>query len=93
MGWTKLARLNDVVPILQQRGLFHRDYMGVTLRGHLGAPAQYGVDPRIMPSSTIQLCPSGRCIEPALGKVNTIVGSGVAKIIVDDTTFRGVTLC
>lgn len=35
----------------------------------------------------------GDAIETALGKVNTIVGPGVAKIIVDDTTFRGVALC
>ncbi|MDB5914959.1 MAG: nitrilotriacetate monooxygenase [Ramlibacter sp.] len=39
--------VDDVVPILQQRGLFHLDYAGTTLREHLGAPAQYGLDPRI----------------------------------------------
>jgi hypothetical protein len=27
-----------VVPILQQRGLFRRDYAGTTLRDHLGLP-------------------------------------------------------
>jgi hypothetical protein len=32
-------------------------------------------------------------IETALGKVSTIVGPGVAKIIVGDSTFRGVPLC
>ena len=31
------------------RGLFQREYDGVTLRDHLGAPAQYEVDPRITP--------------------------------------------
>lgn len=36
-----------VVPILQDRRLFHKDYPGVTLRNHLGAPAQYGIDPRV----------------------------------------------
>jgi hypothetical protein len=40
--------VDDVVPILQQRGLFHLDYAGTTLREHLGAPAQYGLDPRVM---------------------------------------------
>ncbi len=40
--------VDDVVPILQARGLFHRDYAGTTLRDHLGAPAQYGPDPRIV---------------------------------------------
>ncbi|MGK2911165.1 MAG: NtaA/DmoA family FMN-dependent monooxygenase [Sphingobium sp.] len=42
------AFVDGVVPILQQRGLFHSDYAGTTLRDHLGAPDQYGVDPRIM---------------------------------------------
>jgi len=30
--------LNEVVPILQERGLFRRDYQHETLRGHLGLP-------------------------------------------------------
>jgi alkanesulfonate monooxygenase SsuD/methylene tetrahydromethanopterin reductase-like flavin-dependent oxidoreductase (luciferase family) len=42
------AFVDGVVPILQERGLFHRDYEGTTLRDHLGAPAQYGLDPRTM---------------------------------------------
>jgi FMN-dependent oxidoreductase (nitrilotriacetate monooxygenase family) len=42
------AFVDGVVPILQARGLFHRDYEGATLREHLGAPAQYGVDPRVV---------------------------------------------
>ena len=42
------AFVDGVVPILQQRGLFHHDYAGTTLRDHLGAPAQYGLDPRIV---------------------------------------------
>ncbi|PTW47984.1 FMN-dependent oxidoreductase (nitrilotriacetate monooxygenase family) [Sphingomonas faeni] len=41
------AFVDGVVPILQERGLFHRDYAGTTLRDHLGAPAQYGLDPRV----------------------------------------------
>lgn len=42
------AFVDEVVPILQERGLFHRDYAGTTLRDHLGAPPQYGLDPRVM---------------------------------------------
>lgn len=41
------AFVNEVVPILQQRGLFHHEYEGKTLRKHLGAPDQYGIDPRV----------------------------------------------
>lgn len=39
--------VDEVVPILQERDLFHRDYEGRTLRDHLGAPPQYGIDPRL----------------------------------------------
>ncbi|MEJ7935412.1 NtaA/DmoA family FMN-dependent monooxygenase [Sphingobium sp. AN558] len=42
------AFVDGVVPILQDRGLFHRDYAGVTLRDHLGSPPQYGIDARLM---------------------------------------------
>ncbi len=42
------ALVDKVVPLLQDRGLFHRDYEGTTLRDHLCAPPQYGLDPRIM---------------------------------------------
>lgn len=41
------AFVDGVVPILQERGLFHLDYQGTTLRDHLGAPSQYGLDPRV----------------------------------------------
>ena len=34
--------VNLVVPILQERGLFHKDYEGTTLRQHMGVPYQYG---------------------------------------------------
>ncbi|WP_122815992.1 NtaA/DmoA family FMN-dependent monooxygenase [Nocardioides pantholopis] len=34
--------VNEVVPILQHRGLYHHDYDGPTLRDHLGVPHQYG---------------------------------------------------
>jgi len=39
--------VDEVVPLLQERGLYHDDYEGTTLRDHLGAPAQYGIDSRI----------------------------------------------
>lgn len=39
--------VDEVVPLLQERGLYHYDYEGTTLREHLGAPAQYGLDPRL----------------------------------------------
>lgn len=39
--------VDEVVPILQHRGLFHDDYEGETLRDHLGAPYQYGIDQRL----------------------------------------------
>ncbi|KQM31816.1 nitrilotriacetate monooxygenase [Chryseobacterium sp. Leaf201] len=41
------AFVDEVVPVLQERGLFHQDYKGRTLREHLGAPDQYGIDPRV----------------------------------------------
>jgi FMN-dependent oxidoreductase (nitrilotriacetate monooxygenase family) len=36
--------VDEVVPLLQERGLFHHDYEGTTLRDHLDVPAQYGLD-------------------------------------------------
>ncbi|PSL24086.1 NtaA/DmoA family FMN-dependent monooxygenase [Chitinophaga ginsengisoli] len=41
------AFVDEVVPILQERRLFHQDYEGKTLREHLGVPDQYGIDPRV----------------------------------------------
>jgi len=41
------AFVDEVIPVLQKRGLFHKDYEGKTLREHLGAPDQYGLDPRV----------------------------------------------
>lgn len=35
--------VDQVVPLLQQRGLFHEDYEGDTLRDHLGIEYQYGM--------------------------------------------------
>lgn len=34
--------VEEVIPILQERGLFHLDYEGDTLREHLEVPYQYG---------------------------------------------------
>lgn len=35
--------VEKVVPILQERGIYHLDYEGDTLREHLGVPYQYGL--------------------------------------------------
>ena len=35
--------VDQVIPILQERGLFHEDYEGTTLREHMGVPYQYGL--------------------------------------------------
>ncbi|AUZ34457.1 nitrilotriacetate monooxygenase [Arthrobacter sp. PGP41] len=39
--------VDEVVPLLQERGLYHLDYEGTTLRENLGAHQQYGLDPRL----------------------------------------------
>jgi hypothetical protein len=44
-------------------------------------------------SHVLEISFPGDTIATVLGKVNIIVGPGVAKIIVNDTTFRGVALC
>jgi hypothetical protein len=41
------AFVEEVVPLLQARGLFHHEYEGRTLRKNLGVPDQYGIDSRI----------------------------------------------
>jgi hypothetical protein len=47
-----------------------------------------------MPNShVVEITFPGDAIETAMGRVNTIVGAGLAKIIVGDTTVRGVPLC
>jgi len=40
--------VDQVVPILQERGIFHLDYEGRTLRENLGAAPRYGRDPRVL---------------------------------------------
>jgi FMN-dependent oxidoreductase (nitrilotriacetate monooxygenase family) len=42
------AFVDEVVPLLQERGLYPSSYPGTTLRENLGVPAQYGLDRRIM---------------------------------------------
>ena len=44
-------------------------------------------------SHVVEITFPGDAIETALGRVNTIVGPGVAKILVGDTTICGVPLC
>jgi alkanesulfonate monooxygenase SsuD/methylene tetrahydromethanopterin reductase-like flavin-dependent oxidoreductase (luciferase family) len=41
------AFVDEVVPILQERGIYPTEYPGTTLRANLGVPHQYGLDPRI----------------------------------------------
>ena len=41
------AFVDEVVPILRERGIYPDGYSGATLRDHLGIPDQYGADPRI----------------------------------------------
>ena len=57
-------------------------------------PMVIDADNQPVPNShVVEINFPGDAIETALGKVNTIVGPGLAKIIVNDTTFRGVALC
>lgn len=44
-------------------------------------------------SHVVEIVFPGDTIETALGPVNTIVGPGTAKILVGETTIRGVPLC
>ncbi|MFI6123334.1 NtaA/DmoA family FMN-dependent monooxygenase [Streptomyces sp. NPDC051064] len=46
------AFVDEVVPLLQERGIYPTEYPGTTLRENLGVPAQYGIDPRIMRGDT-----------------------------------------
>lgn len=39
--------VDHVVPILRERGIYPKDYVGATLRENLGVPAQYGLDARL----------------------------------------------
>jgi FMN-dependent oxidoreductase (nitrilotriacetate monooxygenase family) len=40
------AFVDEVVPLLQERGVYPTEYPGTTLRDNLGVPGQYGIDPR-----------------------------------------------
>lgn len=44
-------------------------------------------------SHVVDITFPGDTVETALGRVNTIVGPGSAKILVGDGTIRGVPLC
>jgi hypothetical protein len=39
--------VDQVVPILRERGIYPEDYVGATLRENLSVPAQYGLDARL----------------------------------------------
>ena len=41
------AFVDEVVPLLVQRGIYPAEYAGKTLRENLGVPEQYGPDPRV----------------------------------------------
>ena len=57
-------------------------------------PAVIDADDQPVPNShVVEISFPGDATETDLGKVNTIVGPGVAKIIVGDATLRGVALC
>lgn len=59
-------------------------------------PAPMVIDDDGLPvpnSHVVEIVFPGDTINTMLGKVNTIVGQGTAKIIVDDATYRGVSLC
>jgi alkanesulfonate monooxygenase SsuD/methylene tetrahydromethanopterin reductase-like flavin-dependent oxidoreductase (luciferase family) len=38
--------VDQVIPVLRERGIFPDSYEGSTLRDHLGLPPQYGLNPR-----------------------------------------------
>jgi FMN-dependent oxidoreductase (nitrilotriacetate monooxygenase family) len=39
--------VDQVVPVLRERGIFHDSYAGRTLRDHVGLPPQYGLNPHL----------------------------------------------
>ncbi len=46
--------IDQVVPLLQQRGVFRKEYAGSTLREHLGVSYQNGLSPQILAEMTGQ---------------------------------------
>ena len=50
-------------------------------------------DQAIAGTHVVEIVFPGQTIETRLGPVNTIIGAGVAKILVGETTIRGVPLC
>jgi hypothetical protein len=60
----------------------------------LPAPMVIDADGLPVPNShVVEIVFPGDTIDTVLGKVNTIVGPGTAKIIVEESTYRGVSLC
>lgn len=45
------AFVDEVVPLLQERGIYPTEYPGSTLRENLGVPHEYGLDPRVFPQA------------------------------------------
>jgi len=49
---------------------------------------------RSVPNShVVEITFPGDAIETIVGRVNTIIGPGLAKVIVGDATIRGIPLC
>jgi hypothetical protein len=60
----------------------------------LPAPMVIDADGLPVPNShVVEIVFPGDTIDTTLGKVNSIVGPGTAKIIVEDATYRGISLC
>lgn len=58
------------------------------------SPIVIDADGRPVPNShVVEIVFPGDAIETMLGPVNTIIGPGLAKILVGETTIRGVPLC
>ena len=58
-------------------------------------PAPIVIDADGLPvanSHVVEITFPGEPIDTAIGKVNTIVGAGIAKIIVSEITYRGVSI-
>lgn len=59
-------------------------------------PAPTVIDAQGVPvagSHVVEIVFPADAIDTALGRINTIVGPGIAKIIVEDATHRGIGLC
>jgi hypothetical protein len=52
--------VEQVVPVLQQRGLFRTEYEGATLRDHYGLPADLADDNLVVGAAEMQTTADGR---------------------------------